>query len=593
MFRVFKQPTDVSPLSLAEQKLLMRSGKPLLTPEQTTAAWTLAQKELAAQGTESVFIKKSANFPFNIIRTADKTYVLSDILLGEGGEGVVSAAQAISSTGQAEWVAVKEGLADKAMYDLYKSFLHSDLDEFMAENAFPLLVIYSAEHPDVNLDEISPTHTALLDSFHQHIEKIKSHTWQNAERNAFFLEDLQGIKPHVFACNQLVYFAMPLIRGNDLLMLAGNDAKKDYAEIVNAVKQSVAEDKQNACLRWGEFLLSHLKLITQVVHQIHDIHQKNCLHRDIKPENIMLTELAKIALIDFGTVVRMHENSYVGPSNAGTLHYLSPQLAQHRSERPDKNYIFTKADDLYSLGVTLRELNCQALASSIEALYPVLYAQFKEIFTAMNRLVDADPLQRINAMEVLLKQMNQLTQAIEIECGLVLQHDDKPTQLVARVDYYRYLLHHASAAASCTVNFTIDEIALPPDFAQALLSSQLEDQEIAKNLLLIKRVFLDLQAPASAAAAFPQSGLQFFSVPTDEKATRQVVIATASSAAASSPVASQPERGSPSPLPAVELFVSRVERLIRPANDAVYPAKMDSVAQTVEASEGEKTKKLR
>jgi serine/threonine protein kinase len=69
------------------------------------------------------------------------------------------------------------------------------------------------------------------------------------------------------------------------------------------------------------------------------------LHRDIKPENIMLTQLGKIKLVDFG-IAKLIQTQHAGTS-IGTQGYAAPE--QYRGQVESRT-------DIYALGATFHHL---------------------------------------------------------------------------------------------------------------------------------------------------------------------------------------------------------------------------------------------
>ncbi len=78
--------------------------------------------------------------------------------------------------------------------------------------------------------------------------------------------------------------------------------------------------------------------------------EQGLVHRDVKPSNIMLTELGKVKLVDFGlaahgAAVTRDGDGRVAPVLVGTYGYMAPEVAAGRA--------FDFRSDVYSLGVTL------------------------------------------------------------------------------------------------------------------------------------------------------------------------------------------------------------------------------------------------
>ena len=81
-------------------------------------------------------------------------------------------------------------------------------------------------------------------------------------------------------------------------------------------------------------------------------HQMGVVHRDLKPANILIDELGRPRLIDFGLARRFDFESDLTREGAivGTPAYMSPEQAQGQSRQVDER------SDVYSLGVIFYEL---------------------------------------------------------------------------------------------------------------------------------------------------------------------------------------------------------------------------------------------
>ncbi len=82
------------------------------------------------------------------------------------------------------------------------------------------------------------------------------------------------------------------------------------------------------------------------------LHDHNLIHMDIKPENIFIGLDGVCKLGDFGLVIdlaREEKSGLAASSVAGDSKYMAAEILEHK---------FTKAADVFSLGVTILELAC-------------------------------------------------------------------------------------------------------------------------------------------------------------------------------------------------------------------------------------------
>jgi serine/threonine-protein kinase len=88
------------------------------------------------------------------------------------------------------------------------------------------------------------------------------------------------------------------------------------------------------------------------------LHAKGILHRDVKRENILVrTGSQEPVLVDFGAADLVGSTTVLKPGElVGTVPYLSPEawryIATHR-EHSQEAYVYTPADEVWALGVTL------------------------------------------------------------------------------------------------------------------------------------------------------------------------------------------------------------------------------------------------
>lgn len=131
-------------------------------------------------------------------------------------------------------------------------------------------------------------------------------------------------------------------------------------------------------------LLKAVKLFIHIASGLKAMHDKDWVHLDIKPGNILLKNL-KAYLADFDFAIKLGECSEV--SFSGTPGYIAPELLTRSSQ----GKIEGKSADIYSLGVTLKELK-DKISGHVEA----------------NLGLEGEGVKVIHKMNALIQQMTSL-----------------------------------------------------------------------------------------------------------------------------------------------------------------------------------------
>ena len=134
--------------------------------------------------------------------------------------------------------------------------------------------------------------------------------------------------------------------------------------------------------------------LPQIVSGLSRIHTAGKIHRDLKPSNLMVTNEARVVILDFGLVTQDPEKRFQPPSAGlygGTVSYMAPE---HLQGNP------SVASDWYSLGVILFEALTGRLPSASETI-GLDAGHPEDLTTLCTALLRADPSARPGAAEIL------------------------------------------------------------------------------------------------------------------------------------------------------------------------------------------------
>ncbi|OCT97304.1 hypothetical protein XELAEV_18009530mg [Xenopus laevis] len=90
----------------------------------------------------------------------------------------------------------------------------------------------------------------------------------------------------------------------------------------------------------------------EILKGLHHIHKNRVVHRDIKSLNIMLTEMAKVKIIDFGNGWDLDPQTGLCHEAEGTPQWITPETIRQKGQR----LAYDTKCDIWSLGITNIEM---------------------------------------------------------------------------------------------------------------------------------------------------------------------------------------------------------------------------------------------
>lgn len=158
-----------------------------------------------------------------------------------------------------------------------------------------------------------------------------------------------------------------------------------------------------------------IEIAVQVCSGLAEIHKHNIIHCDVKPSNIILDDMGRVRLLDFGIARLIESKNKMGDILSGSVYYISPEQANNES--------LTPATDLFSLGILLYQMAAGRLPFEGEYEAQVIYSIVneqpppveslnsrisREFIHVINKLLEKNPEQRYASAEDLWKVLIEL-----------------------------------------------------------------------------------------------------------------------------------------------------------------------------------------
>lgn len=106
--------------------------------------------------------------------------------------------------------------------------------------------------------------------------------------------------------------------------------------------------------------------------------EQNIIHRDVKPTNMLVNEMGKVKLCDFGVSGNLVAS--LARTNIGCQSYMAPERIKHTT--PDVS-TYSVQSDIWSLGLSILEIS--------KGCYPYPPETYNNVFSQLSAIVDGEP----------------------------------------------------------------------------------------------------------------------------------------------------------------------------------------------------------
>ena len=162
-------------------------------------------------------------------------------------------------------------------------------------------------------------------------------------------------------------------------------------------------------------------LLTNMLSPLVYLESKNTAHGDIKPSNFLIDHWGRIKLTDFGLAQVVTNKNYLSYSFAGSLNYVSPEIAFAKPFDPFKS-------DVWAFGVMLYFMTTGAFpfkATSIQEMRKVLQTTMVCFPRSMNSLVKQVIMKCLQVKPELRPSFSELYNLVESLFGCAGSTDTK------------------------------------------------------------------------------------------------------------------------------------------------------------------------